>query len=84
LAGACFRVSAVEWALLALTIGMVFSTEMINTVAELAVDLLIQRHHPQAKIAKDVGAGAVLLAALAAVGVGAAIFGPRLWALLRP
>jgi diacylglycerol kinase len=35
-----------------------------------------------AKIAKDAGAGAVLVAALASVGVGIAIFGPRLWRLL--
>ncbi|PKO20911.1 MAG: diacylglycerol kinase [Chloroflexi bacterium HGW-Chloroflexi-1] len=80
-AGLYFRVTPVEWAVLALTMGMVFSAEMINTVAELAVDLLTQRVHPMAKVAKDVGAGAVLIAALAAVGVGLAIFGPRLWAL---
>lgn len=77
-----FRLSHVEWAILAMTIGLVFSAEMINTVAELAVDLLVQRQHPMAKIAKDVGAGAVLVTALAAVGVGIALFGPRLWALL--
>lgn len=81
-AGIFFRVTVVEWAVLALTIGLVFGAEMINTVAELAVDLLTARQHPQAKIAKDVGAGAVLVAALAAVGVGIAIFGSRLWRLL--
>ncbi len=83
-AGLAFRVSPAEWAVLALTIGLVLSAEMINTVAELAVDLLTQRYHPMAKIAKDVGAGAVLVAALAAVGVGIAIFGPRVWRLFLP
>jgi diacylglycerol kinase len=82
-AGIYFQISAVEWAVLALTIGTVFSAEMLNTVAELAVDLLTQQYHPIAKIAKDVGAGAVLVAAIAAIGVGVAIFGPRVWALLR-
>lgn len=82
-AGIYFRVSAVEWAVLALTIGTVFSAEMINTVAELAVNLLTQHYHPMAKIAKDVGAGAVLVAAIAAVGVGIAIFGPRIWGMLK-
>lgn len=81
-AGAYFRVTAVEWAVLCLTIGVVFSAEMVNTVAELAVDLLTQRRDPMAKAAKDVGAGAVLVAAIAAVGVGLAIFGPRVWGLL--
>ena len=81
-AGIYFGISAVEWAVLALTIGTVFSAEMLNTVAELAVDLLTQHYHPMAKIAKDVGAGAVLVAAIAAIGVGLAIFGPRIWAML--
>lgn len=76
-----FRVTAIEWAILVLTMGVVFSAEMINSVAELAVDLLTERHHPMAKAAKDVAAGAVLVVALAAVGVGVAIFGPRLWRL---
>ena len=83
-AGLAFRVSSPEWAVLALTIGLVLSAEMINTVAELAVDLLTQRYHPMAKVAKDVGAGAVLVAALAAVGVGIAVFGLRVWRLFLP
>ena len=69
-AGIYFRISAIEWAILALTIGTVFSAEMINTVAELAVDLLTQHYHPMAKVAKDVGAGV-------------AIFGPRVWAMVK-
>lgn len=82
LAGLILRVSAVEWAVLLLTIGFVISAELVNTVAELAVDLLTQEYHPMAKAAKDVGAAAVVVAALAAVGVGVAIFGPRLWPLV--
>jgi diacylglycerol kinase len=82
-AGIYLRVTAVEWAVLALTIGTVFSAEMINTVAELAVDLLTEQYHPMAKVAKDVGAGAVLVAAIAAIGVGLAIFGPRVWGMLK-
>ena len=83
--GLYFRLTSTEWAVVAVTIGLVISVEMVNTVAEMSVDLLTQRYNPMAKAAKDVGAGAVLVAALAAVGVGAAIFGPRLWALLsRP
>ena len=82
LLGLYFRVTAIEWAILVLTMGVVFSAEMINTVAEMAVDLLTQRFHPMAKIAKDAGAGAVLIAAIAAVAVGIAIFGSRVWELL--
>ncbi len=82
LAGIYFRLAALEWAVIILTFGFVFSAEMLNTVTEMAVDMLIQQRHPMAKAAKDVGAGAVLVAAAAAVGVGAAIFGPRLWLLV--
>jgi diacylglycerol kinase len=81
-AGLYFRINPTEWAVIALTIGMVFSAEVFNTVAEVAVDVLVQRFDPRAKIAKDAGAGAVLIAAIAAVAVGGAIFGPRLWHLL--
>jgi len=77
-AGVYFRLSPVEWAVIALTIGLVLSMELLNTMAEMAVDLLTRSHHPLAKAAKDVGAGAVLVTAVAAVAVGAAIFGPRL------
>jgi diacylglycerol kinase len=80
--GLYFRVGATEWAVLLATIGLVLSAEIFNTVVELAVDLLVQRRDPRAKVAKDAGAGAVLVAAICAVGVGVAIFGPRLWALL--
>ena len=81
-AGIYFRVTAIEWAVLCLTIGVVFSAEMFNTVAELAVDMLIQHRHPLAKAAKDAGAGAVLVTVIAAVGVGLVIFGPRLWGIV--
>lgn len=82
LAGILFHITAVEWAVIFTCIGLVLSTELLNTVTELAVDLLTQRYHPMAKVAKDAGAGAVLLAALASVAVGIAIFGPRLWRLV--
>lgn len=81
-AAVAFQVTAIEWALLLLTIGVVLASELLNTAAELAVDLLTQEYHPLAKAAKDVGAAAVLTTAVAAVGVGAAVFGPRLWRLI--
>jgi len=82
IAGILLRVTAVEWAIIALTMGVVFAAEMVNTVVELAVDLLTEEYHPMAKVAKDVSAAAVLVTAIAAVAVGVAIFGPRLWRLI--
>jgi diacylglycerol kinase len=69
-----------DWAVLILTIAMVFMAEFINTAIESVVDLASPMHHPLAKVGKDVGAAAVLIAALAAVLVGLLILGPPLWA----
>lgn len=71
-----------DWAVLVLTIAMVFTAEFINTAIEAVVDLASPAKHPLAKVGKDVGAGAVLIAALAAVIVGLLILGPPLWARL--
>src|SRR5215208_2834097 len=69
-----------QWAIIILTIAMVFTAEFINTAIEAVVDLASPVHHPLAKVGKDVGAGAVLVAALAAALVGLLILGPPLWA----
>jgi diacylglycerol kinase (ATP) len=71
-----------DWAVLVLAITMVFTAEFINTAIEAVVDLASPVHHPLAKVGKDVGAGAVLISALAAVLVGLLILGPPLWAKL--
>lgn len=71
-----------DWAIIVLTIAMVFTAEFINTAIEAVVDLASPVHHPLAKVGKDVGAGAVLVAALAGVVIGFLILGPPLWAKL--
>lgn len=68
-----------DWAVLVLTIAMVFTAEFINTAIEAVVDLASPQKHPLAKVGKDVGAAAVLVASLAAVLVGLLILGPPLW-----
>ena len=72
-----------DWAIIVLTIAMVFTAEFINTAIEAVVDLASPVHHPLAKVGKDVGAGAVLVAALAAVVIGLLILGPPLWLKLK-
>ena len=72
-----------DWAILVLTIAMVFTAEFINTAIEAIVDLASPSYHHLAKVGKDVGAGAVLIAALAAIVVGLLILGPPLWAKLQ-
>ena len=81
--GLWLGLSAHDWAIIILTITMVFAAEFINTAIEAVVDLASPAKHPLAKVGKDVGAGAVLLAALAAVLIGFLILGPPLWEKLK-
>jgi diacylglycerol kinase len=78
--GLWLGLSCTQWAVLVLTIGFVLVSEMLNTVAESLVDLVSPEYHPQAKIVKDVTAGAVLLGAIISVIVGSLVLGPPLWA----
>ncbi|MBI4035272.1 MAG: diacylglycerol kinase family protein [Candidatus Chisholmbacteria bacterium] len=73
-----FRLTRLEWMVLILTIFWVITVELVNTALESVVDLVSPEVKPRAKIAKDVSAAAVLMAAVVAVIVGALIFGPRL------
>lgn len=82
LLGFWLRISTLDWAVLVLTVGMVFTAEFINTSIEAVVDLASPKKHPLAKVGKDVGAAAVLIAALAGVLIGLLILGPPLWAKL--
>ncbi|HAX71096.1 MAG TPA: diacylglycerol kinase family protein [Anaerolineales bacterium] len=80
--GIWLRLSPLDWAIIILTIAMVFAAEFMNTAIEAVVDLASPETHPLAKIAKDVGAASVLVAALAAILIGLLILGPPLWAKL--
>jgi diacylglycerol kinase (ATP) len=68
-----------DWAVLILTIALVFTAEFVNSAIEAVVDLASPEIHPLAKIGKDVGAAAVLVAAIASVLIGLLILGPPLW-----
>ncbi len=92
LAGATIAVSAIglwlsleatDWAILLLTIGLVWVTEFINAALEAAVNLCAAEYQPMAKVAKDVAAAAVLLAALISLLVGGLLLGPGLLERLR-
>lgn len=62
---------------------LVLVAELLNTAVEAVVDLVAPGPDPRAAMAKDVAAGAVLVAACAAVAVGVAVFGPPLLAGVR-
>ena len=72
-----------DWAVLFLTIALVWVAEFINTAIEAVVDLASPELHPLARVGKDVAAAAVLLAALASVLVGLLLLGPPLLEKLK-
>lgn len=75
-----FSLSRAEWALLTLTIGGVLTAELLNSAVERAIDRVSTERHPLAGAAKDMAAGAVLVAAIAAVVVAVCLFWkPDVW-----
>ena len=82
-AGALFGISPVEWALVALAVAGVWAAEALNTAIEFLVDLASPELHPLAAKAKDVAAGAVLVAAIGSLVVGVLVFGPHVAKLLQ-
>ncbi|GLX69159.1 diacylglycerol kinase family protein [Paenibacillus glycanilyticus] len=81
--GAMLPLSRLDWAVLLLAIALVITLEMVNTAVESTVDLASPGIHPLAKAAKDVAAGAVLVATCFAVIIGLLILGPPLWHFIR-
>ena len=73
------KLPRLEWVILLLTVGLVWTAEIINTAVEIAVDVISPEYDPKAKIIKDISAGAVLASVLVSILVGLLIFGPPLW-----
>ncbi|WP_246206616.1 diacylglycerol kinase family protein [Virgibacillus ihumii] len=77
-AGLFFRLALLQWAIIFLTIALVLITEMINTAVEKMIDYIKPEINHNAKVIKDISAGAVLLSAIIAVIIGLLIFGPEI------
>ncbi len=69
-----FNLNKAEFLCLMFTVVIIIIAEMINTAIETVVDLYTDLYHPKAKIAKDVGAGAVVIAAINAIIVAYFLF----------
>jgi diacylglycerol kinase (ATP) len=68
------NVTRIDLIVLLLAIAFVLVAEMINTAIEGAIDVATSSFDPMAKLAKDIAAGAVLIAAINAVAVGYLVF----------
>lgn len=82
--GFWLRLERRDWVLIIFAIALVWTAEFINTALEAVVDLASQHQHDElARVGKDVGAAAVLIAALAAALIGLLILTPPLWQRLQ-
>jgi diacylglycerol kinase (ATP) len=78
-AGYWFNITLTEWIAVVFAIGIVISAEMLNTAIEKLTDMVSPQINEQAKIVKDLAAGAVLIASLTAFIIGLIIFLPKIW-----
>ncbi len=77
------RVSALEFTLIAISVSFVLFAELVNTAIEVVVDMVSPDFHPLAKLAKDVAAGAVLVAAIGASIMGYLILSRYIFPVYR-
>jgi len=81
-AGLLVGLSTLEWCAIVLAIVGVWTAEALNTALEFLCDVASPEFHPLVEKAKDVAAGAVVIAALGAVAIGLLVLGPPLLRLL--
>lgn len=73
------KISKQDFIVIILVIGFVIAVELTNTAIEAVVDKFVDTEHPGAKLAKDISAGAVLVAAATAAILGILIFLPYIF-----
>ena len=77
-AGFWFHVSRLDWAILVVAMTLVWTAEAFNTAIEKLADAVHPENHPLVGLAKDVAAGAVLIASVASLLLGLLVFMPYL------
>jgi len=79
IAGVIFKISRSEWIAIVFCTGLVFALEMINSAIENTADMISKEKNDTIKKIKDLSAGAVLIAAIAAAVIGLVIFLPKIF-----
>lgn len=74
--GIILNISKIDWMIIIFLIGFVISVELTNTAIEAVVDAFTEKEHPGAKLAKDISAGAVLIASITSAVIGILIYLP--------
>ncbi len=82
--GLYLGLSATQWALVTVAVASVWTAEAINTALELLADAVASEFNPLIGKAKDVAAGAVLIAAIGAAAIGLLVFVPEIADRMAP
>ncbi len=77
IAGFYFRIDRYEWMMQILAFGLVLGIESLNTAIEKIADFVHPEFHNKIGFIKDIAAGAVMFAALAAIAIGLLIYVPK-------
>lgn len=77
--GCLVGLSATEWIVITMAIGMVLAAEAFNSSIEALADLVSPSYNEAIKRTKDLAAGAVLILAIASAVIGLVIFIPKLF-----
>lgn len=77
IAGFFFNISATEWCIQLLAIGLVMCAEGVNTAIEAVADFIHPEHHQKIGLIKDIAAGAVFIASIFATIIGFIIYLPK-------
>ncbi|QCE43299.1 diacylglycerol kinase [Psychroserpens sp. NJDZ02] len=75
--GFYFEISSTEWIMQCFAIGLVMSVEGVNTAIEAIADFIHPEHHEKIGFIKDIAAGAVFIASIAASIIGCIIYIPK-------
>ena len=78
LCGLLLNINLGEWITCLILFALVIGAELFNTAIEAVVDMISLEKSPQAKLAKDISAGAVLVFAIVAAIIGLIIFIPKI------
>lgn len=80
--GIVLNLSRIDFLFICFAVFLVLLAEMMNTAVELIIDLISDTYHPLARLIKDIGAGAVMIASLNAIIIGYIVFARYLEAFL--
>lgn len=77
--GFIINISSTEWLFIVFAIGLVLTTEALNTAFEIDINLTSPEYHPYARDTKDIAAGAVLISVILSIIVALIIFLPKIF-----